>query len=165
MPRSERNRLSLRVPLRKEEPAYALLGRLALRYGHVSLRSFTACMGLRRNHRYGSETLTVVAELSGIDLTDLARWSPISCSPHNFQYQGTVFNGYKWIPERRRLCPLCIQEDLGVSRETRRPWMCHRRFWWDLSGIDVCPTHRTWLIDGCPDCKAGFESDYTTLQT
>jgi hypothetical protein len=161
---SGRNRLSLRVPFRKDEPAYALLGRLALRHGHVSLHSFAACVDLARRPLYGSEMLSEVAKLAGIDPTKLTRCSPISCSRHKFQYQNAVFGRSKWTPERRRSCPLCIREDLSDPHAIDQPWMCHRRFWWDFWAVDSCPIHRTWLIDTCPKCKTTFEPDYTNVR-
>jgi hypothetical protein len=164
MRNSKRNSLSLRVPFRKEEPAYALLGRIALRYGHVSLRSFASCVDVGTSHLYGRETMSEVAKLAGIDPVELAKWSPMCFSRHKFQFQNMIFGRSQWIPQRRRCCPLCVQEDMKDLHAIDRPWMHHRRFWWDFRAIDTCPIHQTCLIDTCPRCKTRFERDFTNVR-
>jgi len=164
MQRTERNRLSLRVPFRKEEPAYALLGRLALRYGHVSLRSFATCLDLLKTPLYSSEIVSDVAMLAGIDPNELAKWSLVRVSRHKYRYRDFTFGRWKWILGRRRSCPGCIHDDLSDPHAPDRPWMCNRRFWWDFRAIDCCPIHRTWLLDACPKCKEVFGTDYTNVR-
>ncbi|MGY3341521.1 MULTISPECIES: TniQ family protein [unclassified Bradyrhizobium] len=161
---SKRNRLLLKVPIRKEEPAYALLGRLALRYGHFSLRSFANCVDLRGKPLYGSEIVSDVAALAGIDPNELAKWSPVRVSRHKYEYGDATFGRWKWILGRRRSCPGCIHDDLSDPNAPDRPWMCNRRFWWDFRAIDCCPIHRTWLLDACPKCKEVFGKDYTNVR-
>lgn len=47
-----------------------------------------------------------------------------------------------YFPEHRvKLCPICLQE------------AAYYRLIWDLTIVNVCPSHQCWLMDKCPQCQ------------
>ncbi|CAO3435709.1 TniQ family protein [Azospirillum doebereinerae] len=150
------------VPLRVRpapfEPAYGLLGRLAVRHGYVTTRLFVADMG------FGIADFVHELEC-GRRLAELARLTrcakaAIAASTLVTDQTGTLRIGavrisvtanHRAVSGAGRVCPDCLRADL----ETRDgPAACrpHRRVWWDLTGVMSCPLHGVLLVNVCPDC-------------
>ncbi|MGY0714726.1 TniQ family protein [Azospirillum argentinense] len=151
-------RLPLRVRPVPFEPAYGLLGRVAVRHGHTSTSEFISEMAIGiPNFVHEIENgrrLVELALLSGVPETRI-RASTL-CVDEN----GAMFIGSKLISARvsnriccgaGRVCPGCLRVDL---KERAGPMACrpHRRTWWGLTAVTSCPLHGLLLIDACPAC-------------
>ena len=149
--------LSLRVRYRQFEPAYALFGRLALRYGFRDILLFGAQVRLHFPYLSTARAVPIIAEMAGFDAATLLSWSPV---PHNkgFVFRESSFHSNMWnLRSNRRICPQCLRDDYENDPD-RSNLSLFRRFWWDCQEIDVCPTHQAVLIDKCPACQHPLEA-------
>jgi hypothetical protein len=151
-------RLPLRVRFAHFEPAYGLLGRLAVRHGYSTSRRFVSEMS------FGIRSFVHDVE-NGRRLAELALLTGIPepafrASTRFVDESGAMFIGRELLNARvdnkvlstvGRVCPDCLRADL---EEREGPIGCrpHRRVWWDLRAVTTCPIHGVLLIDTCPAC-------------
>lgn len=145
--------LALRVRFREEEPAYGLLARLALRHRRADLRTFAGDVGLSYQDTVGGSAASLIAELAGFEPGLVRSWTTTP-DWHARHFRGEKFHNNDWfVHAERRVCVACLRDDLSLHGEAAAPHACcHRRCWWDLRAIDVCPRHSAWLVDRCPSC-------------
>ena len=153
-------RLPLRVRSAPFEPAYGLLGRLAVRHGYSSSRQFVSEMS------FGIPNFVHEVE-NGRRLAELALLTGvpepfIRASTRFVDESGAMFIGRELINTRAlnsvicvagRVCPDCLRADL---KECEGPIACrpYRRVWWDLAAVTACPVHGGLFIHKCPVCGA-----------
>lgn len=150
--------VSLRIRPAQFEPAYGLLGRLAVRHGYSTSRAFVADMGfgiadfvhdLECGRRLTElALLTRVAETSLIAttmITDRKGILRIGSERVSVKANHLAING------AGRMCPRCLQSDLEM-RDGPIGCRPHRRVWWDLAGVVSCPYHGVLLLHVCPNC-------------
>ena len=145
--------LALRVRFREEEPAYGLLARLAIRHRRTDLRTFAGDLGMSYRDVTGGGAASIIAELAGFEPSRVLSWTPAP-DWHARHFRGEKFHNNDWfVHDERRVCVACLRDDLRLHDHTAGPTSCcHRRFWWDLRAIDVCPRHSAWLVDQCLSC-------------
>lgn len=153
----------LTVRLAEWEPAWAILNRLAVRRGQPDacayIQRIRNCPTWVAGEVARGRCLEVIADLSGVPLRDIERWTP------HVTEQGTVLgsalvtatdrfnNGVRLGTGRGVVCPACLIED----RETRGgPEECrgYRRSWWTIADFQACPVHQHLLLSRCPGCDA-----------
>lgn len=150
--------LPLRVRPAQFEPAYGLLGRLAVRHGYSTSRAFVADMSFGIadfvHDLECGRRVTELALLTKVTETALVAATMIT------DRKGVLRIGSEWVSVTAnhlaisgtgRVCPHCLWADL----ETRDgPIACrpHRRVWWDLAGVVSCPCHGVLLLHVCPNC-------------
>lgn len=152
-------KLPLRVRLRKDEPAYSFINRLAIRHQACSAGDFLDQLPFdARSEQVFSEIvagkmLEEVATIGGLNVELLSR-STLRLSPINIISldNDMVINKKDTARSIGRVCVACLREDLESNdvSEALRP---HRRFWWDLAAVDFCPYHATALTKCCPKCS------------
>ncbi|MBK3406367.1 TniQ family protein [Methylorubrum populi] len=145
--------LALRVRFREEEPAYGLLARLALRHRRADLRTFARDVGLSYQDTVGGSAASAIAELAGFEPGLVRSWTPTP-DWHARHFRGEKFHNNDWfVHAERRVCVACLRDDvIQHGAAAAHHACCHRRCWWDLRAIDVCPRHSAWLVDRCPSC-------------
>lgn len=145
--------LALRVRFREEEPAYGLLARLAVRHRRTDLRTFVGEVGLSYADVIGGAAAPAIAELAGFEPGRVLSWTPVP-DWHARHFREERFHNNDWfVHDERRVCIGCLRDDLSRDDDAAGPYpACHRRFWWDLRALDVCPRHAAWLTDRCPSC-------------
>ncbi|AWN42623.1 TniQ family protein [Methylobacterium durans] len=145
--------LALRVRFREEEPAYGLLARLAVRHRRTDLRTFAGDVGVPYWDVTSGGAASAIAELAGFEPGRVLSWTPAP-DWHARHFRGEKFHNNDWfVHDERRVCVACLRDDLRLHDHTAEPTACcHRRFWWDLRAIDVCPRHSAWLVDRCRSC-------------
>lgn len=139
------SRMPLRVRFASFEPAYGLLGRLAVRHRYSLTKRFVFEMSLGiRNFVSEVENGRHLAELAL--LTGIPE-AAIRASTRFVTESGATFIGCELVNMRvdpkaisavGRVCPDCLRADLN---ECEGPLACrpHRRVWWDLSAVTACP--------------------------
>lgn len=150
--------IPLRVRPAPFEPAYGLLGRLAVRHGYSASRAFVADMAFGIadfvHELECGRRLAELACLAGLAKATIAA-STMVTDQAGILWIGTervdVAANHRAVSAAGRVCPCCLRIDL----ETRDgPEVCrpHRRIWWDLTGVVSCPVHGVLLLDVCPNC-------------
>lgn len=150
------------IPLRVRpalfEPAYGLLGRLAVRHGHSISQAFVTEMAFGiPDFLHEVECGRRLAELARLTRTAEAT---IAASTLVTDPTGTLWIGTERISATAshhavsaagRVCPHCLRADIEMrdGPVTCRP---HRRVWWDLVGVVSCPLHKVLLLHICPNC-------------
>jgi len=152
------SRLPLRVRFASFEPAYGLLGRLAVRHGYSTSREFASEISLGiRNFVHDVENGRCLAELAL--LTGIPE-AVIRASTRYVDESGAMFIGGELLHARDdhkassaagRVCPDCLRADLD-EREGSMACRPHRRVWWDLTAVTACPIHGALLIGTCRAC-------------
>lgn len=156
-------RLPMRVLFRGEEPAYGLLGRLALRFGRKSTADFASSYGLDFEDVLRGSEAAHVATLAGFSPKALAA-STVRMFAERAECRGHTFDRSEWLPkDRGRVCPRCLLSDLQDS-SAPVPQRAFRRFWWDWSSIDACPRHAVRLLDACPNCNRPLSIDASDIR-
>lgn len=148
----------LTVRFREDEAASSLLRRLAVRRGVGSVQDFLKTIphcpaALARTVPTGQH-LDVVARLSGFSPDAIAASTPARTTRGYMLGKVLLERGGKLAVgpgSTGKVCPACLLEDRDSSDG---PTDCrtYRRFWWDLDGIDGCPTHNIPLLRQCPEC-------------
>ncbi len=150
--------IPLRVRPAPFEPAYGLLGRLAVRHGYSASRAFVADMAFGIadfvHELECGRRLAELACLAGLAKATIAA-STMVTDQAGILWIGTervdVAANHRAVSAAGRVCPCCLRIDLemGDGPESCRP---HRRIWWDLTGVVSCPVHGVLLLDVCPNC-------------
>lgn len=128
----------LRLDPKPGESLHGFIRRLA-ELELCTFRQMRGWLGLRATNgrRRLSGNLPRAAELCGLPVERLDRMG--------FEEQGRTWIAGISMParwamrERIRFCPACLAAD------------AYHRSIWELGCIDVCPVHRTKLVDHCPD--------------
>jgi hypothetical protein len=148
----------LTVRFREDEAANCLLRRLAVRRGCETVQDFLKtiphCPAVLARTVPTGQHLDVVARLSGFALEAIAASTPVRTARGYMLGEVLLESGGKLgvgPGSTGKVCPVCLLEDresLDGPAECRP----YRRFWWDLDGIDGCPSHNLPLLTRCPDC-------------
>jgi hypothetical protein len=149
------SRSPLRIRYRPNEPAYAILNRLALRHGAQSASEF--CSSRRLNPQllprltFG-HGITELAELTGFDGSQIERFTPRLERRAQWlirnEFLGTNHSG---MFTRGRVCPVCVADDLD-SLDGPYELRPYRRFFWDIAIVSICTKHSIPLVDACDAC-------------
>lgn len=150
--------LPLRVRAAPFEPAYGLLGRLAIRHGHSTSQAFVVEMAFGipdflHEIECGRHLAELACLIRSAEATIAA--STLVTDPTGTLRIGaeriSVTANHRAVSAVGRICPHCLRADLEMrdGPVTCRP---HRRVWWDLAGVVSCPLHKVLLLHVCPGC-------------
>jgi hypothetical protein len=135
---------SLRFPIQPDETATSFVSRLTqyCNAGHPA--DLCLDFGFRWQDfvRGDNGLLDQVAEISGNDPEDVARWAVKTVAPHRFEVAGETAVRGSFVRSRNRVCPRCLLADraqFGYLGPHRRPF-------WQFSTIRGCPVHEVPLI-------------------
>ncbi len=148
-------RLSLRLPRIRGEPAHGLIGRLAARHGRGDVGAFASACGLSLRSLLAGRGATMLARLVGIEADGLGHFSPdIDASSRTVRLGGERIALGDWSVSSRRWCCGCLAEDRSAASARGEPesFHMHHRCWWDVRSITSCPRHGTPLRETCASC-------------
>lgn len=147
--------LPLHLPMGNGEPAYALLERLALRYGAGSPAAFAAANGLKWGSVVAGRDTDGVAALAGVDAGAL-RAATFVAEGGLVRLGGETIARTDWSPPARRRCRACEAEDEALlDRPAPRAF---RRAWWDIRSLRRCPWHGSDLTASTPGSAGSPEA-------
>ncbi len=154
--------LPLRIRTHIGEPPHGILLRLSARHKESNVREFAADCGLSFRRVLSGHDAARLANLAGVDQTELARFTPkIDARKRTVELAGDRLLLNDWSIRTRRWCPICLDQDraFAVSHgglEDSGPW--HRALW-DIRSVSTCPDHKIRLLDFCAECGVG--QDFT----
>lgn len=143
----------LRVRPGPDESAPALLNRLALRNGYLSVGSFAHARGITEpidTTLPSDDAVQAIAHAAGHPFEYLYQ-STFMRSGDGSMLLGAERVGPATLQLYAGVCPLCLEAD----REQRggppntRPYM---RNWWSLPQVASCPTHGCAIVVRCHEC-------------
>lgn len=144
MPSATR-RLHARVPIWDDEPAWALLSRLARRNGIPTISRMEIDYGIRVGDTAKGWATEKVAVLAGADPAKLAA-STFRKFCDFMELNDEVIHADDWSPSATvKVCPSCLKADLGRA-DSRVEFLPHVRTWWNLRFMHVCPSHHNKLV-------------------
>lgn len=159
------------------EPAYALAGRLARRNGVSSLASFGGDHHIRYTEIIKGRRNDEIARMAKAHL-DAVNRATFTARDDNRVCLGSEMLHYDdWSYGHLRVCPDCLKADIrdGMGDPAFR---AHIRSWWNLTFLEVCPSHKIVMLDRdparpmrridprCLDVRfsAGSQCDFTSDQ-
>lgn len=152
------------MPLGYGESASSYVSRLARRYGALSAFDFCRDMGASfRDVFDGTDTvLDSLAQGSGIDADALHLHSIKRTARNSFFLQGVELPLAALERTNIRVCPICIQEDVGIGSD---PWApaAYGRGWWQISSLKTCEIHRCELVDIGHESRPERAHDFTLV--
>ena len=128
---------------KNNEPAYALVARLAKRNGYESGRLFLMDRGLNEHDVEQGKHVDRIAILAGVDAKSL-RNSTLVASHGTATVQGEIIPRGHWQLHRNRYCRRCHEEDSHTNNNLNSFGVI-RRTWWDFVHIHRCPIHQATL--------------------
>ena len=132
------------LPLNEDETAASYVSRLSFLHTGLPANRLLADLGVdvRDFSRGLPQALGRVAEAAGVAVSQLAR-GMISRSERCRKFRGETWSSDFVIPEGRRVCPACLQEDAP----TGEPWLMRGRILWRLRPVTTCPIHECALVE------------------
>lgn len=128
-----------------DEPTYSWLLRWADMSGFPSGRSMSTSVGVLFETAISGRANARIAAEAGLPL-DIFDPSTFERMDQTTRCVTEILPKYDWNPNVLKLCPRCIEEDMGVSG---RPGEAtpHIRSWWMLFHVTACPFHNIRLVN------------------
>ncbi|QLH71838.1 TniQ family protein [Rhodopseudomonas palustris] len=122
----------------EDEPAHALLRRLARRNGIDNRGVMTELTGLSASRLRRGDGVEKLAHLLNCNPDVLSHSTAQSIVKGIVSLRGEPLRlADDLLQKERRVCPVCISEG------------AYQRFWFELSFVSTCPKHRVALVDAC----------------
>lgn len=157
-------KLPLRVRFYDDEHPASLVARLAARAGEPDVGRFARDHGIDRAALIDGNANATLARLADVPKVALDRASGVAHDTQRCVLRGETLrkpNDLRMLDSQateRWYCPCCLADDRRRAEherniQTHGPYW---RFWWTLTSIRVCPTHRRPLLAHCPSCGNGL---------
>jgi hypothetical protein len=149
------------VPLGVNENPASYTSRIAALY-ELSAREFCLDWSLRFQSVVdgNAEAIAKIAQLGGVDPAALAAHAFVRGEKHSCTYRGERLVRPVLSRLRVRVCPRCLQEDIGARPDLAPHLAAYNRGPWAIEAVKTCPRHNLGLvavsIDPAPNSMHDF---------
>jgi hypothetical protein len=140
--------LRVTVPLGAGETPASFTARLAAA-NRLPAREFCLDWGIRFQKVVDGnvEAIGRIAELGGADPAALAAHAFVRGEKHDCRYRGERLVRPVLCRARVRICPRCLQEDIGGRPDLAPHLAAYNRGMWLLEAVKTCPRHHLGLVE------------------
>jgi hypothetical protein len=149
------------VPLGVNENPASYTSRIAALY-ELSAREFCLDWSLRFQSVVdgNAEAIAKIAQLGGVDPAALAAHAFVRGEKHSCTYRGERLVRPVLCRVRVRICPRCLQEDIGARPDLVPHLAVYNRGPWLIEAVKTCPRHNLGLVEVSNDPVPGAMHDF-----
>ncbi len=153
--------LRISVPLGAEETPASFTSRLAAA-NRLPARDFCLDWGIHFQKAVdgSAEAIGRIAELGGVDPAELAAHAFVRGEKHSCRYRGERLVRPVLCRVRVRVCPRCLQEDIGARPNFAPRVAVYNRGPWLIEAVKTCPRHNLGLVEVSNDAAPNDLHDF-----